>query len=54
VATNTAASVFGAFAPTFPLLILAGIGSAVGAGLVATVVLARLSDIAPRPSGAAC
>jgi MFS family permease len=47
VLTNTVASVFAIVAPTFPLLIVARVGSGVGAGLVATVVLARLSEIAP-------
>jgi MFS family permease len=47
VALNAGSSAAGIFAPNFELLIAARVGSGVGAGLLATVVLSGLSDIAP-------
>jgi MFS family permease len=47
VALNAGSSAAGIFAPNFGLLIASRVGSGVGAGLLATVVLSGLSDIAP-------
>lgn len=47
VVLNAGSSAAGIFAPNFELLIAARVGSGVGAGLLATVVLSGLSDIAP-------
>src|SRR5262245_59122705 len=47
VLLNSGSSVVAAFAPNFPLLLIARVGTGVGAGLIATVVLSALSSIAP-------
>lgn len=47
VALNCAASVVAVFAPSFGVLLAARIGAGVGAGLLATVILSALSDVAP-------
>ncbi|MCW2492114.1 MAG: transporter [Frankiales bacterium] len=47
VLLNAGSSAAGIFAPNFESLIAARVGSGVGAGLLATVVLSGLSDIAP-------
>lgn len=47
VVLNGLSSVAAVFAPTFGLLLAARIGAGVGAGLLATVILSALSDVAP-------
>jgi MFS family permease len=47
VSLNCAASVVAVFAPNFAVLLFARIGAGVGAGLLATVILSALSDVAP-------
>jgi MFS family permease len=47
VALNAVSSVAATFAPNFGLLLLARVGAGVGAGLLATVILSALSDVAP-------
>lgn len=47
IALNVVFSLAAAFAPNFGLLLLARVGTGVGAGLLATVVLSTLSSIAP-------
>jgi MFS family permease len=47
VVLNSVASVAAALAPNFGVLFAARIGAGVGAGLLATVILSALSDVAP-------
>jgi MFS family permease len=47
VALNGAASLVAVFAPGFGVLFVARIGAGVGAGLLATVILSAMSDVAP-------
>lgn len=47
VGLNCAASVVAVFAPNFGVLLAARVGAGVGAGLLATVILSALSDVAP-------
>jgi MFS family permease len=47
VGLNCVASVVAAFAPNFGVLLVARIVGGVGAGLLATVILSALSDVAP-------
>jgi len=47
VSLNCVASVVAVFAPSFGVLMAARIGAGVGAGLLATVILSALSDVAP-------
>jgi DHA1 family multidrug resistance protein-like MFS transporter len=47
VALNAGSCVVGLLAPNFSVLLASRVGSGIGAGLLATVVLSALSDIAP-------
>ena len=47
IGLNIVFSIAGAFAPNFGLLLIARVGTGVGAGLLATVILSTLSSIAP-------